>query len=189
MGDPGLVDGVLGVPVDGSRHAPRPASESEVARYAETAFLVYAGPLHYFALSMVHDPDLADDLVQDTFVRLVREVREGRVPLHAGAWLHRVCANLAVSGVRHASSARRAMPRLIDTAVPASPEDVAERRDLDERVLAAIAVLPRDARAALLLAADGLGSREIGELIGRSPVATRALLCRARMRLHRVVEA
>lgn len=189
MGDPGLRDGVPDVPVDGIPHAPVPASEGEVARYAEAAFLGYAGPLYYFALSMVHDPDVAEDLVQETFVRLVAEISGGRAPLHAGAWLHRVCANLAVSGVRHASSVRRAMPRLVDTAVSASPEDVAERRDRDARVLAAIAILPRDTRAALLLAADGLGSREIGELIGRTPVATRALLCRARMRLHRVVEA
>ncbi len=100
-----------------------------------------------------------------------------------------MCINLVVSGARRSSSLRRAIPRMVDGGASASPEDAVERRELDGRVLHALAGLPTDARAALLLAADGLDSREIGALIGRSPLATRAYLCRLRGRLHRVTGA
>ena len=155
------------------------------ARYVIRAYVLHASRLRGFALSMVHDPDAADDLVSEAFTRLVAEVYAGRTPIHAGAWLHRVCVNLVVSGARHASSFRRAIPRMLDVAVAPSAEDVAERHDGDARVLVALAGMPLDARAALLLAADGHDSREIGAIIGRSPLATRAYLCRMRVRLHR----
>jgi RNA polymerase sigma-70 factor (ECF subfamily) len=155
------------------------------ARYVIRAYVRYAPRLRGFALSMVHDADAADDLVSEAFARLVAEVHDGRTPVHAGAWLHRVCSNLVVSGARHTSSLRRAIPRMLDVGVAASAEDIAERHDRDARVLVALAGLPHDARTALLLAADGHDSREIGMIIGRTPLATRAYLCRMRVRLHR----
>jgi RNA polymerase sigma-70 factor (ECF subfamily) len=155
------------------------------ARYLIRAYVRHAPRLRGFALSMVHDADTADDVVSEAFTRLVAEVHAGRTPINAGAWLHRVCINLVVSGARHTSSFRRAIPRMVDVAVAASAEDVAVRHDRDGRVLVALAALPPDARAALLLAAGGHDSREIGTIIGRTPLATRAYLCRMRVRLHR----
>jgi len=49
--------------------------------------------------------------------------------------------------------------------------------------------LAPDARVALLLAAQGFSGREIAETIGRSEIATRTLMCRARLDLRRRLEA
>ena len=61
------------------------------------AFDAYAGRLRAFALRAVRDADAADDLVQDTFSRLVVEARTKQLPEDIAAWLFRVCGNLIVS--------------------------------------------------------------------------------------------
>jgi RNA polymerase sigma-70 factor (ECF subfamily) len=191
-GIPGTAGEAIGAFDRRLRVAPEaPDIEHEVddERYVVAAFVTFAPQLRGFALSMVRDADAADDLVQEAFTRLIGEVNAGRRPDSAGAWLHRVCANLVVSGARRATSFRRAIPRMAETGVFASPEDVAVRHDSDARVLLALARLPLDAQAAILLAAEGHDSREIGSMIGRTPLATRAYLCRMRGRLQRTVDA
>jgi len=51
------------------------------ARYVIRAYVLHASRLRGFALSMVHDPDAADDLVSEAFTRLVAEVYAGRTPI------------------------------------------------------------------------------------------------------------
>jgi len=191
-GVPGAV-GAAGTAVERLDHpddfAPVDDPAATDDQYLVRAFICFAPRLRRFALAMVHDPDTADDVVSEAVARLIGEVHAGHRPGNPGAWLHRVCINLVVSGARRSSSFRRAIPRLAEHGAWASPEDAAERHEADGRVLLALAGLPVDARAALLLAADGLDSREIGALIGRSPLATRAYLCRLRGRLHRATGA
>ena len=47
--------------------------------------------------------------------------------------------------------------------------------------------MPSDARAALLLAAQGFDGLTISRAINRSEIATRALLCRSRIRLRELM--
>lgn len=53
----------------------------------------------------------AEDLVQETFLRLTRETRAGRSPAQVRAWLYQVAANLAVSRSRRRSTALRWLGR------------------------------------------------------------------------------
>ena len=103
-------------------------------------------------------------------------------------WLYRVAGNLVVSRARRVLSARRWFERI---GVPQHREAVAEapeRRLLDRDAFAdldgVLKRLPPDARTALLLAAEGFTGHEIAKAIGRSEVATRTLLCRARVRVR-----
>ncbi|HEX2469913.1 MAG TPA: sigma factor-like helix-turn-helix DNA-binding protein, partial [Candidatus Limnocylindrales bacterium] len=59
--------------------------------------------------------------------------------------------------------------------------DRERRSDLD----LALAELSEDARTALLMAANGFSGIEIAEAIGRTGVATRAMMCRARLQLRK----
>jgi DNA-directed RNA polymerase specialized sigma24 family protein len=63
------------------------------------------------------------------------------------------------------------------------------RAEQESELHAALAELPPDGRAALLLAAQGFDGREIAASIGRTEGATRTLLCRSRVRLRLVLEA
>jgi RNA polymerase sigma-70 factor (ECF subfamily) len=148
------------------------------------AFDAYAGRLKTFARAAVRDADAADDLVQETFLRFVREVRAGRTPENVGGWLYRVCANLVASRGRRRTVAERMKGLLVDRSTAGSAEDHAVRSSESVRLREALADLPADARVALLMAAEGFSSAEIGDAIGRTPGATATYICRARVRLR-----
>ena len=151
------------------------------------AFEAYAGRLTAFARAAVRDADAADDLVQESFLRFVRQVRSDRVPDNTAAWLYRVCANLVISRGRRSSVAERMKSLLVDRGLAASPEDVSVQADEKRRLRDTLDVLPADARVALLMAAEGYTSEEIGIAIGRTTNATRTYICRARLRLRELL--
>jgi RNA polymerase sigma-70 factor (ECF subfamily) len=149
----------------------------------EEAYDAYAGRIKAFARAAVRDDDIADDLVQETFLRFVREVRRGAVPDNVGGWLYRVCANLVTSRGRRRSVADR-VKAFIDRSAPSTPEEHAVRTDESARLRDALTELPADARVALLMAAEGFTAAEIGLSIGRTAGATATYICRARIRLR-----
>lgn len=78
------------------------------------AFDAHAGRLKAFAVHAVRDADAADDLDQETFLRLVQEVRSRSIPDNIGGWLFRVCGNLIVSRGRRQTVADRMRSLLVD---------------------------------------------------------------------------
>ena len=160
---------------------------SMLGSVVEAAFDAHAPQLKAFALVAVRDDDAADDLVQETFLRFVRHLRGDGVPDNIPGWLHRVCANLIISRGRRQSVAGRKKSLLVDRTVVMSPEDHVVRMDESARLRDALAELPTDARAALLMAAAGFSPSEIGQAIGRSTNATSTYICRARVRLREIL--
>jgi DNA-directed RNA polymerase specialized sigma24 family protein len=65
-----------------------------------------------------------------------------------------------------------------------STEDAAIGRERDAMVRDVLTNVRPFERKAMVLAAAGYGSVEIGDRLGRSPAATRTLLCRARGQLR-----
>lgn len=145
--------------------------------------------LFAFLLRMTRDREAAEDLLQEAFIRLIREARAGRLPDAVRPWLYRVASNAAISRVRHGAVWTRLLPRLIDRREPVRPESELLRAERETELHTALAELPPDGRAALLLAAQGFDGREIAASIGRTEGATRTLLCRSRVRLRLVLEA
>jgi len=142
-----------------------------------------------FLLRMTRDREAAEDLLQETFIRLIREARAGRLPDAVRPWLYRVASNAAISRARHGAVWSRLLPRLVDRREPVRPESELLRAERETELHTALAELPPDGRAALLLAAQGFGGRQIAATIGRTDGATRTLLCRSRVRLRLVLEA
>jgi RNA polymerase sigma-70 factor (ECF subfamily) len=142
-----------------------------------------------FLVRMTRDREAAEELLQDTFIRLIREGRAGRMPDEVRPWLYRVAANAAISRGRRGAVWGRLVPRLLDQREPARPETEFLRTERDAELHRALAGLAPDARAALLLAAQGFDGHEIAASIGRTEGATRTLLCRSRAHLRLVLEA
>jgi RNA polymerase sigma-70 factor, ECF subfamily len=176
-------------PVITTDDAARPVARTSatVSDLVEEAFDAHAGQLKAFALAAVRDNEAADDLVQETFLRLVRHVRSEGPPDNVGGWLHRVCANLIISRGRRETVATKKQSLLVDRSLATSPEEIVVRSDESERLRAALAELPTDARTALLMAASGFSASEIGEAIGRTANATSTYICRARIRLRELL--
>ncbi|MGH2455974.1 MAG: RNA polymerase sigma factor [Candidatus Limnocylindria bacterium] len=161
-----------------------PASESAHAALLD-AYEAHQRQLHTYLLATTRDPGTAADLLQETFVRYLREAQAGRIPLSPRAWLYRVATNLANSHGRRRRSAARWMER--QSPYPAtvdSAEDEIVRRERSRLLMDSLEDLPDEARAALLMASHGFSGAEIALAIGRTESATRTLMCRARLRLR-----
>src|SRR5437868_11216643 len=117
---------------------------------------MFHSEIYSFLRRSTRSETIAEDLVQETFLRLTKEVRGGRNPVQVRAWLFRVASNLAISRGRRASTVVqwiRLHGRETARRVAASPEAeflAREQASTLEKALAAIGV---DARVALLMSA------------------------------------
>ena len=136
----------------------------------EDAFARHHAELFRYAARFTGDADLAEDVVQDAFVRLSE--RPPRDESNLRAWLFRVATTIAIDALRGAR--RRAvltMARPDSVPVPAAapdPADSVERGDLRRRVREALETLSEKERAVLLMREEGFAHREIE--IGRAHV-------------------
>jgi RNA polymerase sigma-70 factor (ECF subfamily) len=156
----------------------------------ESAFIAHRGQLERYLTVLTRDPEVAQDLAQEAFLRLAREIQAGRRPDNVAAWLHRVATNLAMSRGRHLQVVDRRAGELARPREAASPEAETVRGELQTAVAQLVAELPHPERIALVLASQGYDGAEIAARVGRTPGATRTLLCRTRAKLrHRLTQA
>jgi RNA polymerase sigma-70 factor (ECF subfamily) len=153
------------------------------------AYQAFQRDIHGFLRAAVRDAEAAEDLTQETFIRLVREVRAGRAPDNVRAWLYTVASHLVTSRARRAAVAERFKAVLAIRGSAEGPETYAIRGEEHADVRRALAKLPADARTVLLLAAHGFSGREIARVLGRSEGAARTLLCRSRVKLREQLTA
>ncbi len=147
-----------------------------------------AADLHGYALATARDAATAEDLVQETFLRLLSAHRRGRPPAEPRAWMFRVCTNLLRSRFRRLVVADRHQARLVSRDVGESAEAATVRSEARRELRDALAALPVELRLALMLSAEGFSGREIAETLGKSEGATRTLLWRGRLELRQLLE-
>jgi RNA polymerase sigma factor (sigma-70 family) len=171
-----------------SQHPPSAAPGPVGVDNVTSAYFLHAAELHRFAMSRGASMT-ADDLVQEAFLRLSVQAGAGRYPSQPRAWLYRVVMNLIISAARRRITAKAAIDlKTIDVAEPVdleTPEARCLAAERHQRIGDAMASVSSPARTGLQMAADGYSGREIALAIGRSEVATRALLCRARGTVRR----
>ena len=180
--DPGTAAlGALPTPV---AVVPSRSHAEDVSRTVLALYDAHHRELANFVRALERDPRAAEDVVSETFVRLIDTIRRGRTPDQPRAWLHRVAANLVIDGGRRRTVVTRFLGRFVDHRTAPPPDDLVLRDESRREVWDALSSLTPDARTALMLAAHGFSGHEIAEAIGRSELATRSLLCRARLRLR-----
>ena len=162
-------------------------SETDLAALVET----HSALLFRVAHSLLRSPAEAEDVVQDTFLRVLQHpralpgIRDHRV------WLVRIAWNLALDRIRRHNSrpadSQLADSQFIDSLIATNtPADRALEDSLHIRAaLREIERLPKSERHVLLLSSlEELDTQEIAAIIGRSEAAVRGLLHRARTRLR-----
>jgi RNA polymerase sigma-70 factor (ECF subfamily) len=159
----------------------------------DALYSVHHQGLHAYFLGKTSDAELAFDLLQDTFVRVWRNMAtlDGLPPERQRAWMFAVARNLVTDHYRAAATRRSTAEVLArdastgDTTVPPAEADFL-RHEQSAALEAAIRLLPEDLRVVLVLQVVGeRNSTEIGELLGRPPGTVRYQLAEARRRLAR----
>lgn len=154
--------------VERARAGDEAALTALVRRHSGVAFGV--------ALSMTRDEDIAQDVVQDAFIKAFGALDGFRGDASFKSWLLTITANEARGALR--KSRRRRETALADAPeLVASGDDPAEAAvtaSEAERARSRLAELPEKQRLSVALRVDeGLSFREIGEIIGSSEGAAR----------------
>src|ERR1700751_602150 len=111
----------------------------------EEFFSAYERPVYTTALAITRDPFLAEEIVQDCFVKAYRNrhrLRTDRSPL---PWLHRVTTNLCYSRIARRKVTIEPITALISNLVAdltSRPDQVVESREIIEVLQRAIDALP-----------------------------------------------
>lgn len=156
---------------------------------ADALYQRFAGRIYGLGLVMLGSDAAAQDLVQDTFVKLWRSAeRYDRSRGKLETWVLLMARSLAIDAIRRRVLEARTLeqvdrPREADEAP--GPDEQAVTHDLTERAQRAMAALPPEQRAALELAyLGGKTSAEISDLegipVGTAKTRIRAALLRLR---------
>lgn len=171
--------------LQGDKNAFRPIVE----RYQNRLFAMVVG--------MVRDEAEAKDLVQNAFIKAYQNLDSFRIDSAFYTWLYRIAMNLAIDSCR---KRRRRRTGSFDEAVGTrdedgevvlvhhapSPGEALQRKQLRERIFAAMDELTEDQREVLLLReVEGLSYAEISESMGipEGTVMSRLFYARKRMQL------
>lgn len=147
-------------------------------------------PLSAYARRMLGDVHLADDIVQETFLRLwTKAASYDTGSARLTTWLHNIAHNLCIDSYRRGSRMTYSDDENLSPAVTEGPEQGEADRQQGAQVKAALEVLPERQRSALLLCHyQGLSNRDAAQILDVSVDALESLLARARRRLGKELE-
>ncbi|HUV65832.1 MAG TPA: sigma-70 family RNA polymerase sigma factor [Sedimentisphaerales bacterium] len=124
--------------------------------------------------------DLAEDVAQETFLRVYRAAKTYQPQARFTTWLYRIVVNLCLDEQRRRARTALPLEAVAPEGLPASQANPAEKKEFAELVRAAVQELPNRQRLALVLHRyDGLSHTEISEITGWSESAVESLLVRA----------
>lgn len=148
----------------------------------------YWDRLYRWLYRLTRDRHAAEDLTQETFLKALAAVRSFRPGSNFRAWVFRIGHNNFVNLKR--ADRRIKVPLPDETARPeiGGAESTAENRESLEIVGKAVAALPPDFRAALLLRVEeGLSFRDVAKVLGTTEETARWRVFKARQKLMRVL--
>jgi RNA polymerase sigma-70 factor, ECF subfamily len=180
---------------------PEPTDLELVQRYLkgdsaafETVFQRYHAQLRSACLRTIGDDAGADDMVQETFYRVLRSLDRLDTDSNFAAWVHRIAANVCTDEVRRRQRRLKreatgddsdVILRVPDTNVAGQPELALELQRLRRLIWQVSRKLPERQRMVLAMRElEGKPYASIARVMGISESAVETLLHRARRRFR-----
>jgi RNA polymerase sigma-70 factor (ECF subfamily) len=150
-------------------------------------------PVFRYVMRKTRDSGRAEEITQETFLRLFRHLKEDRAVDNPKAWLFTVANNLAIDASRgntHIQDLDQTRwSRIEDKRLGAAdPEKLTLQRERLERLRMAVLNLTALQRECLHLRAEGLRYREIADLMSISVSTVSDSVRRATLKLSRELE-
>ena len=163
---------------------------------------VYQDKIYGYASRMLGDPDEAEDVAQETFVRAYRSLPHFRGAASFHTWLYRIASNLAIDVARRnrrQSTGDFSLDEPLESEEgdyereiadeSGSPEQLTQRREMQELVRQAVAELPEKLRAVVVLyELQGESYEDIAEILGCPLGTVKSRLFNARSQLKDMLE-
>ncbi len=150
----------------------------------EALYRAFETPVYSLALRMLRNPEDAEDVLQETFLEVVRSIKQYRGEGHLWGWIRQIAASKALMRIRR--NQVRATEELHEE-VAAGPggSGVPARVDLER----AFERLSETSRAVVWLHdVEGYTHEEIAEQMGRTVSFSKSQLARAHARLRGMLE-
>jgi len=163
------------------------------AKAHEILYRAFSAPVYSVCLRFTRVPAHAEDLLQETFMEVIRSIVQYRGDAPIGIWIRRIAVSKALMFLRSAWHARgqsldddweeMTYESRSSALSPAQPDQVL---DLD----AALADLPPVSRAVVWLHdVEGYTHKEIAEIMGKTESFSKSQLSRAYQRLRPLLDA
>jgi len=151
----------------------------------EELYRATVGRVHCLCLRMCRDPQLAEELTQESYIRAWQKLATFRGDSLFSTWLHRIAVNVVLGHFR--SSGRRLDAVSGDEVEPVEPV-VPAAPGLALDLERAIAALPTGARTVFVLHdVEGYTHDEIAQMAGVAVGTSKAQLSRARALLRKAL--
>lgn len=150
----------------------------------EQLYQRYRRPLFRFLHRYLHDAADAEEVFQETFLRVFEHRHRFALGGRFATWLYTIARNGCLDRLKRADRRVRldAGPTDLAPPAPASVDRALDRQREDEAVRRALDTLPPADREVLLLRAEELPYEAIARVVGTTPAA-------ARQRFHRALRA
>jgi RNA polymerase sigma factor (sigma-70 family) len=178
-----------------SSSAGHSASDASAGRKSMTiqeqvtaAYEQYREDVYRYLLMLGLAPAQAQEVAQESFLRLFTSLRNGTEIRHLRAWIFTVAHNLALNSKMAETNVHSYDAIDYELQIPdrePGPESSAIERERMNRLHAALGTLSQQQRVCLLLRAEGFRYREIGEIIGVGTSTVGEFLRRAITRLRK----
>lgn len=158
----------------------------------EILYRAFSPPVYSICLRFTRVPAHAEDLLQETFIEVMRSIGQFRGEAPVGIWIRRVAVSKALMFLRSAWHARgHSLDDHWETGSEAGGQRIhcAERHEQAIDLDAAIGKLPPVARAVVWLHdVEGFTHKEIGQLMGKTESFSKSQLSRAYQRLRPLLQ-
>ena len=159
----------------------------------EALFQHYERQIYGFIYRMMGNPDDANDLTQDVFIRAFRALPQTSADLNVSAWLHRIASNACLDVLRRRQRIRwlpwetHKHEHLLHGTPHDDPERSALSGETQSEVQAILQLMsPRNRMALVLREYEGLSCEDIGQIMGLSRSAVKSVLFRGREEFRRL---
>jgi RNA polymerase sigma-70 factor (ECF subfamily) len=143
----------------------------------------YYRPVGGFLYKRVPQPDVVEDLVQETFLEAFRSLRAGRRPEHFAAWLFAIAQHCCGKWLRRKRPVLFATGEPPEAATELPPDAAREALEEQQKLLAALdaglASLPAESRRLVEMKhREGKTCEQIAATLGRPVGTVKSLLSR-----------
>lgn len=154
----------------------------------------YQVRVYNICFSMVHNSHDAEDLTQEVFLEVIRNIGSFRGEAQLGTWIYRIAVNRSLNFIR--SSKKRKWLSYIDEilsfkeVIQGSPKEPFEQDENRKMLQKALDALSEKQKTAFTLnKINELSYKEVAEIMNISHANVETLIHRAKLRLQNLLKA
>lgn len=164
----------------------------------EDTFRQYKHKIYGLALSITKDTKEAEDIIQDVFLKIIKNIDTFKGKSSLSTWIYRIAYNEALMHLRRKKKLNRVSylegneSQISNKDIglfinwPTLPDEEAEKHELTANIDKAIALMPIEYRIVLLLRTiERLSVKETAEILKLKENSVKSRLHRARLTIHK----